>query len=298
MSNIRNEAVQIESHRLYLKSLAEREQYSAYQRSDYLANEWQEKLLRKNRSSLECTARCSPQSVMSSQNAQSGISTIWRERICEWQYGVVDRFDIEREVVFYSTYYLDQYLSVCYVDEKLFQLVAMTCFYLAIKLHSPKKLGIQCIASMGRGVIHEDHIAAMELSIMQNLDWYLHPPTPLAFIRNIFPLISDKHEAQEFCQFLSELSVCAYPFVYTKPSSIAIAAILIAIDRFQLGNETRVSCRELLEELELDIYAPDVSQCCNLLTRIYRLAAPELESSNCCDTNISAHDSFIGITNE
>jgi hypothetical protein len=260
-------------NRLHLQSLIGRER--KYQRCNYLAKEWQAALLQNRISSLEPAARNSPNCVISLRNPQSEISVVWRERICEWKYEVVDRFDIDREIVCYSTYYLDQYLSHCYVDEELFQLAAITCIYLAIKLHSPKKVGIQCIASMGRGIILPDHIAAMELSIMQTLDWHLHPPTPLSFIENSFPLISDNHQAYELSRFLSELSVCAYPFVCIKPSSVAIAATLIAIDHFQLGNETLESYHELLKEIHLDIFASsDVSRCCKLLRHLYHLAVP------------------------
>jgi lipoyl(octanoyl) transferase len=268
-------------HRLHLKALVEREQKEAYQRCNYLAKEWQDSLWKielekafKVGSPSSVVRRCSPSSVIPLSTPQSEISVVWREKICEWKFEVVDSFDIEREIVCISTYYLDQYLSTRYVDEKLFRLVAITCIYLAIKLHSPKKVALQCIAAMGQGLIHPDHIVAMELSIMQSLDWHLHPPTPLAFIENLFPLISGNNEAFEFSRFLSELSVFAYPFVCFKPSSIAVAASLFAIDHFDLGVEAVESFQELMSGLNLDPYAPDISKCCSLLRQLYKLAIP------------------------
>lgn len=278
---------------VHLESLVEREQRAEYQRSNYLTKEWQDGLWQ---SELERTfkvgspgslmARSSPQSIISSP--QSEISVVWRERICEWKFAVVDRFDIEREVVAISTYYLDQYLSTRYVDEELFQLVAITCIYLAIKLHSHQKVAIKCIASMGRGMVHPDHIVAMELSILQSLDWNLHPPTPLAFIENSFPLISGNVDAIEFSSFLSELSVCAYPFVCIKPSTIAIAANLIAIDHFGLGDDALASFRELLAGLRLNADAPDVLQCCKLLRHLHRLAVPDTATASSEESDIGS----------
>lgn len=55
----------------------------------------------------------------------------WREKIIEWKYQVVDRFDLSREIVSISTFYLDQYLAMHSVDDELFQLVAMSSIYLA-----------------------------------------------------------------------------------------------------------------------------------------------------------------------
>ncbi|KAL3798061.1 hypothetical protein HJC23_012352 [Cyclotella cryptica] len=271
----------MDGHRLHLKALVKREQQEAYQRCNYLAKEWQD-CLRKSElekvfqfgSPYSVVRGCSPSSVIPSSVQQSEINVVWREKICEWKFEVVDRFDIEREIVCISTYYLDQYLSTRYVDEKLFQLVAITCIYLAIKLHSPKKVAIQYIAAMGQGLIHPDHIVAMELSIMQSLDWHLYPPTPLAFIENSFPLISGNSDAFEFSRFLSELSVFAYSFVCFKPSSIAVAASLFAIDHFKLGADALESFQELISGLSLDPCAPDISQCCKLLRRLYKLAVP------------------------
>ena len=296
------------SHHLHLKSLVERERREVYQRCNYLSKEWQDRLLQHKigsspawsafEPSSPSSARCSPQSVMSLSHPESEISVVWRERICEWKFEVVDRFDIDREIVCYSTYYLDQYLSTCYVDEELFQLAAITCIYLAIKLHSPKRVGIHCIASMGRGNIFPDHIAAMELSILQSLEWHLHPATPLAFIDNSFPLLTvgndhddnnssnSKPEAYEFARFLSELSVCAYPFVCVKPSSVAIAASLIAIEHFQLGTKTLETYQGIIKDLGLDMYASDVTKCCDLLRHLYELAVPSNEDDD-ADTDNS-----------
>lgn len=270
-----------DGHRLHLKALVEREQDEAYQRCNYLAKEWQNSLWKSELeksfqvgSPCSVVRRSSPSSVIPTSIHQSEISVVWREKMCEWKFEVVDRFDIEREIVYISTYYLDQYLSTRYVDEELFQLVAITCMYLAIKLHSPKKVAIQCLASMGQGLIQHDNIVAMELSIMQSLEWHLYPPTPLAFIENAFPLFSGNSEAFEFSRFLSELSVFAYPFVCFKPSSIAAAASLFAIDHFNLGVEVLVSFQDLMSELSLDPSACEISQCWKLLRRLYKLAVP------------------------
>ena len=81
------------------------------------------------------------------------------------------------------------------------------------------------------GLITVRHIKAMELSIMKSLRWFLSPPTAVAFIENLFPLILNTDivcggggggdssasakavQSLEFAIFLTELSVCAYPFV-------------------------------------------------------------------------------------
>jgi len=276
------------SYPIHLKALIEREHCDAYQRCNYLTNEWQGKLWRaelerqtKVGSSGCLMERFSPRSVV-----PPSINPVWREKICTWKYHVVDKIDIEREIVYTSMYYLDRYLSKSYVDEELFPLVAATCIYLAIKLHSHKKVSINCIASMGHGMIHPDHIVAMELSIIRTLDWHLHPPTPMSFIEHSFPLVSGSIDALDFARYLSELSVFAAPLICITPSTIAIAANLIAIDHFGLGGETLASFRVLLDSLSLNTDAPDVIRCSNLLRKLHGLSVSEdsvtsTEKSNC-----------------
>ena len=59
---------------------------------------------------------------------------------------------------------------------QLFQLAAMASIYLAIKVHSKKKVSISSIASTGNGIITVDQIEAMEYSIMNDcLDWHINP---------------------------------------------------------------------------------------------------------------------------
>lgn len=121
-------------------------------------------------------------------------------------------------------------------------------------------------------------LTAMELSVADTLRWHLHPPTSIRFVENFFPLImgdvSDQYgvaSALELSRFLTELSVCVYQFTSSnlKPSSVAIAAILLSIDHFQLPQKTQYKLRELAESLSLEVNSPEVEKCGKLLSLIY-----------------------------
>ena len=181
---------------------------------------------------------------------------------------------------------------------QLFQLVAMSSIYLAIKIHSPKKVTMRSIASTGNGLITVKHIEAMELSIIETLNWHLFPPTCVSFIENFYPLLSSSTststtssdhdlyhsssynndmrlvDSLEFSRFLAELSVCAYPFVSVKPSSIAIAAILYSMEYFGLPDQLRYAFQSDVSDASLDVNSPEVAACGKLLRRVYTLAMP------------------------
>ena len=100
-------------------------------------------------------------------SSSSGINEIWREKICEWSYQVIDHFDFSREVVSVSIHFLDRYLSTRPVNEKLFQLAAMTTLYLAIKLYEPGTLSMESMIELSRGYFMVEQMAEMELSILR-----------------------------------------------------------------------------------------------------------------------------------
>lgn len=122
------------------------------------------------------------------------------------------------------------------------------------------------------------HLEQMELSVANTLGWHLHPPTCVRFIENFFPLImSDVRDefgvgsALELSRFLTELSVCVYQFTSSnaKPSSVAIAAILLSISHFQLPHTTEDKLRKLAASLSLELNSPEISKCGKLLSVIY-----------------------------
>ncbi|KAL3815769.1 hypothetical protein ACHAXA_008819 [Cyclostephanos tholiformis] len=192
------------------------------------------------------------QSSASSSSSNSQINELWREKICEWCYQVVDHFDFNREVVSVAMSYLDRYLATRTVNRRIFQLAAMTALYLAIKLYEPGKLRMASLIDLSRGYFMAEHIVTMEDSMLQSLGWHVHPPTPLAFCRDFMRLVSGeieaapRHDLSELARFMTELSVCDYWFVTKKPSSIALASLVNAID---LQGPRRVDPRHKVEFL-------------------------------------------------
>lgn len=210
-----------------------RQESTIYRNEDYLSQERQmHQEQHESRGRKSSTA-----SSDDSASSNSSVNEVWREKICEWSYQVVDHFDFNREIVSISLSYLDRFLSTRPVNKKIFQLAAMTTLYLAIKLNEQGTLKMSSLIELSRGYFMVEHIAAMEEAILRALSWYVHPPTSLAFVRHLLMLIPSgscsrevKHELLELARFLTELAVCDYFFVTRKPSSIALAAVLNAME--------------------------------------------------------------------
>jgi len=176
-----------------------------------------------------------------SSSSSVSISEAERQRICEWNFNVIDHFDFNREIASISLNYLDRYLNlnIGMIKGKTFQLVAMTSLFIAIKIYEPKVVRMSSFIELGRGYFTIDHMTKMEYSILWTLSWHVHPPTPLSFVRNFITLLQETGcsstivlEIKQIAQFITELSVCDYYFTTHKSSSVGLGALLTAFDAF------------------------------------------------------------------
>lgn len=138
---------------------------TAYVVQDYLDPDIQSNM---QRAKHEVVATNPVSSCCSEASSSSvGITEVWREKICEWSYQVVDHFEFSREVVSVSISLLDRFLCTEQVDKKQFQLAAMTTLYLAIKLTETGKLSMRSMIQLSRGFFTIEQMAAMEMTILR-----------------------------------------------------------------------------------------------------------------------------------
>lgn len=197
---------------------------------------------------------------------------------------MVDHFDLNREVVSTAMNHLDRYLGEYNgtVDKNHFQLLAMTCLYLSIKLNEYKHLlipgsksSMDTILQLSRGFFTLKEMENMEFEVLQRLQWYVHPPSAQLFVKHFLFIISvEEQELHDLAQFMIELSVMDYFFVSYKPSEIAIAALLNAMDR--LGKKNLPQPSFPLSSRFFDIHSPTVIACRERLSLINTQATEQV----------------------
>lgn len=101
----------------------------------------------------------------STSSTSTRINHLWREKICEWCYQVVDHFNFSREVVAIATNFLDRYVAVRTVNRKTFQLAAMTSLFMSIKLNESRTLRLSTFLELSRGYFEAEHVIEMEKDI-------------------------------------------------------------------------------------------------------------------------------------
>ncbi len=221
-----------------LKVLMHQEESGNYDAVDYLSmTAWQHdvhELMSTKRQSFEPSPR-------KPFGTDARIDEYCREQIVEWSFRVVDYFRIDREVVSVSMSFLDRFLATCNCDRSTFKLAATTTLYLAVKLLHPYKLGdLGILSDLSRGEFDMMDVAEMESHILQTLSWYLTPPTAPAIAAVLLDYIfcdnhlqlpsADLDDIYDIAAFFTELAVCDYFFVSRRASTIALAAILDALE--------------------------------------------------------------------
>jgi len=167
----------------------------------------------------------------------------WRAKICEWCYQVIDLCNIDRSIVGIALYYFDRYCALKPTNEASYQLVAMTSLWLAVKVHSPRKIPVDHMVSLSRGFdLSIDQVLQMETFIIKNNNWFLHPPTSSIFLSILEPLIDNllanndlSSKVKDRAMYLIELSVCDSYFIPMKPSCVTLGAVLTAIQTLKVS---------------------------------------------------------------
>jgi len=160
---------------------------------------------------------------------------IWREKMCDWTYQVVDYYKFDREIVAVALSILDRFSMKRNFSKKDFQLASMTSLHLAVKLYEHRELRMLTLTELSRGLFSLEDMVNMEKNMLKELDWMVHPPTSVCFIRQMFIFLPSsvservKKVIFELSRFLTELSVCENSFMEFQPSTIAFASILNAI---------------------------------------------------------------------
>jgi Cyclin, N-terminal domain/Cyclin, C-terminal domain len=289
-------------------ALIMQEQTGKYDCSDYLSVPvWQQnatcQVIRKPKFEMSPPRAISPVSATNTR-----IDEYCREQIVEWSFRVVDYFHIDREVVAVSLSFLDRFLERCRCDRTSFKLAATTTLHLAVKLLYPCKLGdLGILSDLSRGEFEMSDVNRMESNILHTLSWNLHPPTSCAFgslfldyffaSRVVTMSGADVDDIYDVSAFFSELAVCDYTFTSIRPSTIALAAILNALEGM-FGPDNGIASDVLSSALALHNASfnsmQDLHAARNRLWELYErseeCALHNETSNNKCDLHSTTHN--------
>lgn len=197
------------------------------------------------------------------------------------------------------------------------ELVALTCVYIAAKVHSTNgKFPLNMLAKLAGNEVGRftvEQIEAVELSICTALDWRVNPTTPFLFLDVAFDLLEENFNSiiilpinseesqveavsmelltsmKEMTSFLAEMSVIDIYSASVSPASIAGGALLVAME--ELSAPSSMRCL-LLQQLRLD--PVETEQCAHRLSGLFT-SWKESEVSKMRDDSSSGSRSPTGV---
>lgn len=207
---------------------------------------------------------------------------IWREKVTQWCYDVVDHLNESRDLVFVAMNILDRY-SALYMssstNERDYETAALTALFLAVRISGGRSLDAPDLVRMSRLGVTTQEIVQIGRIMTDALSWDIKILTPADFCNafiNLLPLSNNLclHQSiTDTCRYLVEISVCDVYFSGVCASKIAFAALVSTVsssNMFQLPEEARLSLFDQINELTgLDNVAADIASLCARLHGIF-----------------------------
>ena len=184
------------------------------------------------------------------------ISNEDRMALIDWCYGIVDHCRYSRETVALAIEMVDRFMflsndTVSSDDDAInsnvsdeirsdkfkYQLLTVTALYVAIKINESTVVSSDLFADICREAYTKKEIEDMERILLSVLSWRCRAPTALQIGQTILSLIFlHSGMPDEICDLLAdemkyqtELAVRDSYFSTQRPSTVAVAAILYAI---------------------------------------------------------------------
>jgi len=169
----------------------------------------------------------------------------------DWFYQVIEFCNFNRTIANTAMAYLDKYIgtkegALSLIDRREYQLSAMCCFELAVKINEPHQLDLKMLSDQSHGVYSQLEFQRKEMDILTALRWRMYPPTASCFANYYLGLLPQntpsvlKEQIKYASMFQIENSIKHYSFLSYRPSEVALASVLNAISiirssRFSLG---------------------------------------------------------------
>jgi hypothetical protein len=219
-----------------IKAMRKQEEYNGYTVTDYLAELPIMMMTDTTTASTATTAAAAAAAVAVAVDASCRfVMAKWADTVCNY-------CNYNKETVEIALSILDRFVATeegqCILyDRHLYQLAAMTCLYTSIKINEEEIMDLNTVQALSRGVHTTESITSMEYKILSALQWKVHPPTSMSFVRQILSLVSSDHISDSIREIIInetkneiELLINEYNFVTYNASIIAFACILNAIE--------------------------------------------------------------------
>ncbi|KAJ3310460.1 G2/mitotic-specific cyclin, partial [Gonapodya sp. JEL0774] len=154
----------------------------------------------------------------------------WRMRgiLIDWLIEVHYKFRLLPETLFLAVNMIDRFLSLRVVSVQKLQLVGLTALFIASKYEEVMAPSIQNFIYMSDNGYTEEEIMKAERYILQTLDYGLHYPNALNFLRRCSKADSYDIQTRTLAKYLMEVALIDHKCLGCPPSEISAAGLYLA----------------------------------------------------------------------
>ncbi|KAL7509864.1 hypothetical protein ACHAXN_007167 [Cyclotella atomus] len=192
------------------------------------------------------TYRCSDYMNMSFTNSMCPDD---RQALCNWCYKTVAACNgVSPATAIMAISYFDRFMSsnsnsaeLALTDIRVGQLAFITCFVIALKVHSGFKVDSDFVSNViCRDMYGADEIVDMEIELLRSLGWHLNGPTSYDFIDGFLQLVQSDIDGifldslTRCSKALATLAITRYDVALQYPSAIAFTSICCALQYLEV----------------------------------------------------------------
>jgi len=158
---------------------------------------------------------------------QEKLSWKMRTVLIDWLIDIHNQFRLLPETLYLAVNIVDRFLSSREVDTYKLQLVGVTAMFIAAKYEeivAPSVQNYLCVQDL----YNEDEILRAERYVLKALDFGLHYPNPMSFLRRNSKADNYDPLSRTFAKFLMELSLIDHRFLFFPPSKVAAASMYLS----------------------------------------------------------------------
>jgi cyclin B len=163
-------------------------------------------------------------------HGQEDINAKMRAILVDWLVEVHMKFRLNPNTLYLCVNIIDRYCSKVEVRRSKLQLVGVTALLVACKheeIYPPEVR--DCVYITDRAYNRQE-VLDMEQSILKELDWKISVPTAYPFLHRFLSLVEASTLASHAAHYYLERSLQEHDMLDYRPSEVAAAAVLLAIN--------------------------------------------------------------------
>ncbi|KAI6049917.1 CCNB3 [Marmota monax] len=138
-------------------------------------------------------------------------------------------FEICHETLYLAVKLVDHYLMKVVCQKDKLQLLGSTAFLIAAKFEEPSPPCVDDFLYICDDIYKRDELLAMEISILQALNFDINIPIAYHFLRRYARCVHASMKTLTLSRFICEMTLQEYDYVQERASKLAAGSFLLAL---------------------------------------------------------------------